>query len=292
LVDLNGDGLTDLLSGSYSRMTQDMAGLFQVLWGEKGGTFRAAEVLNGSDGEPLLLPAGGGEGAADVDRICTRAFVADLDGDGKLDLVSGNFSGTFLLFAGEAGGKFAPKAKLLEGGGQPLRVDAHSDPFLVDWDGDGDLDLLSGSAHGGAFLFPNVGTKQAPKWGGRETLVEAAGYPTGMQFGDAHVKGPGASTRLWADDVDGDGKLDLLIGDSVTLRYPAEGVDDATAAKQLADFEKEQQRVYSGLGSGSDQETGQRTIKELEEKKAKIVREEMTGFVWLLRRKQQPSGRQ
>src|SRR5688572_14911379 len=106
-----------------------MAGLFQVLWGEKGGSFRPAEVLTGSDGKELLLPAGSGE-QVDVDRICTRPFAADIDADGKLDIVSGNFSGTFAFFRGEGGGKFAPAASWLDAGGARLSVPAHGDPFL------------------------------------------------------------------------------------------------------------------------------------------------------------------
>ena len=52
MVDLDGDGHRDILSGSYSRMERDMAGLFQVLYGKGNGTFRKAEVLKGTDGEP------------------------------------------------------------------------------------------------------------------------------------------------------------------------------------------------------------------------------------------------
>ena len=34
--------------------------------------------------------------------------------------------------------------------GKPLTIEGHhSDPFVIDWDGDGDLDLLSGSSEGG-----------------------------------------------------------------------------------------------------------------------------------------------
>ena len=51
-MDIDGDGRRDILSGSYSRMTNDMAGLFQVLYGKTDGTFRKAEVLKGTDGEP------------------------------------------------------------------------------------------------------------------------------------------------------------------------------------------------------------------------------------------------
>ena len=50
-MDLDGDGRHDILSGSYSRMEQDMAGLFQVLYGKGDGTFRPAEVLMGTDGK-------------------------------------------------------------------------------------------------------------------------------------------------------------------------------------------------------------------------------------------------
>src|SRR5688572_32602457 len=124
-----------------------MAGLLQVLWGSKDGSFAPAKVLDGSDGKPLVLP-----GEDDIDRICTRAFAADLDGDAKLDLVIGNFRGTFAFVRGEGQGKFAPQASWIETDGGKLEVGHHGDPFLVDWDGDGDLDLLSGSAQGGAFL--------------------------------------------------------------------------------------------------------------------------------------------
>ena len=49
-------GRRDILSGSYSRVERPMAGLFQVLYGEPDGTFRKAEVLRGTDGEPLVIP--------------------------------------------------------------------------------------------------------------------------------------------------------------------------------------------------------------------------------------------
>ena len=60
-MDINGDGHPDILSGSYSRMEQAMAGLFQVLYGNADGTFKKAEVLKGTDGEPLIIPIKGQE---------------------------------------------------------------------------------------------------------------------------------------------------------------------------------------------------------------------------------------
>ena len=56
LVDLDGDGRHDILSGSYSRKETALPGLFWVLHGKADGTFRPAEVLKGTDGEPLIIP--------------------------------------------------------------------------------------------------------------------------------------------------------------------------------------------------------------------------------------------
>jgi hypothetical protein len=290
-VDLDGDGNLDILSGSYSRQDKDMAGLLQVLRGQKGGTFKKAAALLGSDGEPLILPAGTGDDTI-IDKICTRAFAADLDSDGKLDLVVGNFRGTFGLFAGEGGGKFAPRATWLQADGNPMKVDSHGDPFLVDWDGDGDLDLLSGSAQGGVFLFTNQGTKKQPRFAAKAVLAAPAGHhgvdaKEAVRFGDAHLKAPGGDTRVWAADVDGDGLLDLLVGDRVTLIHKQKDVSEDTARIKLAAWSKKQQEFFS-KPRGEDeasQQKWQETYAELRTEKEKFAVDEMTGFVWLLRQK-------
>jgi hypothetical protein len=154
LVDLNDDGNKDVLSGSYSRMSQPMAGLFQVLWGTADGKgFRQAQTLNGTDGDPLVITApenGPEEQAVILESICTRPVAVDWNADGHLDLVVGNFAGSFYLFVGEGGGKFRPQPQPLMSGGARLTIQGqHSDPFVIDWDRDGDLDLLSGSSAGG-----------------------------------------------------------------------------------------------------------------------------------------------
>lgn len=288
-MDLNGDGAIDILSGSYSRQSQEMAGLFQVLYGQKDGTFLKPKVLGGNDGEPLILP-GGGDQVTDV--ICTRPFACDLDGDGVLDIVSGNFSGTFGFFRGEGNGKFAAKATWLTAGNDKMRVPAHSDPFLIDWDHDGDLDLLSGSSQGGAFLFVNNGSKTTPDFAASVTLLEPAGH-AGMpgegapKFGDAHLHGPQSGTRIWADDVDGDGKLDLLIGDQLTLQHVAEGVDEAEARKKLAAWNKKQTALFESMqGDDPDaQKNFSKNYQKLQDEKKAFVVDEITGFVWLMRQK-------
>ena len=287
-MDVNSDGNIDLLSGCYSRQDTDMAGLFYVLDGTKERTFGKPRVLAGSDGEPLILPGRGQDSM--IDRICTRPFACDLDGDGKLDIVAGNFRGTFGFFKGEGSGKFSPAATWLMAAGQPMAVDSHGDPFLVDWDKDGDLDLLSGSAAGGAFLFVNGGSKTEPKFGARQTLVEPAGHRAqgDAPLGDAHYVGPAADTRVWAADVDGNGKLDLLLGDMVTLYFAAAGVDEATARAKDAEWVKRRDALggsYPREGDEAAQNKWQEDWAKLGTEREAFVREEMTGFVWLLLQK-------
>jgi hypothetical protein len=288
-VDLNGDGKLDILSGSYSRQDQDMAGLFQVLWGQQDGSFAKAKALDGSDGQPLILPRGKGDDDV-IDRICTRAFAVDLDGDGKLDLVSGNFRGTFAWFRGEGEGKFEPQASWLEGPSGKLEVQSHSDPFFVDWDRDGDVDMLSGSAQGGVFLFRNDGTKQKPKFAASETLLPAAGgHHDGEEtkFGDAHLTAPGRDTRVWADDVDGDGLLDLLVGDQHTLLHLQSGVSEADGKQRLATWREKQQKFFQEPQEENDdgRRKWQERYQALEKERDEFAKQQMTGFVWLLRQK-------
>jgi hypothetical protein len=270
-VDLNGDGHDDILSGSYSRMESSMAGLFQVLWGEDDGTFKKAEPLKGTDDEPLIIPADESEM---TENICTRPTAADINGDEHLDIVTGNFSGTFYVFEGKGKGKFDPKPTQIMAGKDALRVQMHSDPFLVDWDNDNDLDLLSGSAQGGVYISINSGSTNEPKFAAAIEIYPPSkhGYGSQKVMGDRHITGPQAATRVWADDVNGDGKLDLLIGDSVRLQFAAEGLDDDEALEKLEQWQEEMdslsddfQKQLEASAKETEQESADEPVDEADE---------------------------
>lgn len=217
-MDVNDDGHMDILSGSYSRHDQDMAGLFQVLWGQAEGGFAQAAVLTGTDGEPLIIEHAGRSEV--IQAICTRPFAVDWTGDGRLDLVVGNFGGSFHLFRGEGQGRFSPKSEPIHAGRRALVVPGlHGDPFCIDWDGDGDLDLLSGSGEGGVQWAENVGDRDGPpKLSAFKVLIPACERPpASADFSEDKLDGPKTDTRIWVDDVNGDGKLDILVGDKVKV---------------------------------------------------------------------------
>ena len=283
-MDIDGDGALDILSGSYSRMDKDMAGLFQVLYGNKGGTFRKAEVLKGTDGEPLIIPAKGDTQL--TEKICTRPFAVDWAGNGKLDLIVGNFSGTFYRFKGEGKGKFAPTPELLMADGKPLKLPgAHSDPFVVDWDGDGALDLLSGCSDGGVYWAKNrAGKGKPPDLAPFEALIKPRPrVGGGAILREQDLTGPSNASRIWVADINGDGKLDILVGDCVTLVSPANGLSDEEFNKKYADWQKEFQAVTNALNSADEKTraTAREEYQKVYNRRSEFMRQEMTGFVWL-----------
>jgi FG-GAP-like repeat len=279
-VDLDGDGRCDILSGSYSRMEKAMAGLFQALWGQPDGTFKKAAPLCGTDGKPLIIPVKGDDW---IKNICTRPFAVDWDGDGHLDLVTGNFFGTFYLFKGQGKGQFLPQPEEMKAGDAPLRIQGyHSDPFVVDWDGDGDFDVLSG------FQWAEnlAGAGKPPRLKPFRTLIQHGpqlGY--GEILREEDLKEPQSCTRIWVDDVNGDGKLDILVGDLVTLISPADHVTEKKFKKKFGDWQKAVTKAASQLNSNPQDQEGRREAltryRNLYGQRTEFMKEDRTGFVWL-----------
>lgn len=266
-------------------MEESMAGLFQVLWGQADGSFQEAAVLNGTDGEPLIIPA---DKKTIVENICTRPSAVDWNADGKVDLVVGNFSGTFYVFIGKGRGQFLPTPKQITVDGRPLKIQGnHSDPFPIDWDRDGDLDLLSGSSSGGVQWAENtagVGVEPTLK-PFRELIPPAQQVEYGKPLDEANLVGPTGSTRIWVDDVNSDGKLDILVGDSVTLVASVQGLSKEEFERKQAQWTKDVAKANEEIQATRDDqkkvEAAAEKIQKLYERRSEFIVEDSTGFVWL-----------
>jgi len=212
--DVDGDGDTDLVLaqeiGTNIVLINDGAGVFAELANAVGGGFgdnedvRLADFDNDGDldmltvheddGEhSLLLNDGSGVfiesvGAIPVNSVANAAEVVDLDLNLLDDILLGNEGPNIVLL------QLANVAFFNDTGNRPIGAATTQDLLLVDVDNDGDEDLLSVNESDDR-LFINNGNgvfadESATRWPGND----------------------GETREADAADVDGDGDLDIVLG--------------------------------------------------------------------------------
>jgi hypothetical protein len=189
LVDIDGDGIEDIISGSWPG---------DIYW------FRGKGKREFETGK-ILVPAHKDPADRNGYAILQSAAVAavDWDGDGLVDLVVGNVLGKVYFLRNE-GSKRAPKFAApvaLEADGKPIKMDQKAGPCVADWDRDGLLDLVVASEGGAVVWYRNGGTRQKPKLAPARTLVKPVPmYKDGYRY------------KPFIVDWNNDGRPDLLVG--------------------------------------------------------------------------------
>jgi len=239
-VDINNDGHVDLLSGSWP-------GEIFLFKGGPDHSFAPPEMIKNKDGKIINIGGGMRErgfgggisivGSAKFETTPEGTFVnyqgkryestpdrpigitgtastahaADWDGDGDYDLIIGDINGKVYLVPNEG----TPESYAFGRERQLTSVRSRrAGPFTADWDGDGDLDLLVGAEDGSVSLYRNIGDVKSPELAPAVQLV-----PPGERTDKNTVQNApkdvcrGRRSKICVTDWNGDGLLDLLVGD-------------------------------------------------------------------------------
>ncbi len=175
--DLDGDGDLDVVMGTWNN--------YLAFYRNDGSAQSLDLVL--ADSVMIQLTRGSNATPA----------LGDIDGDGDLDLFIGEASGT-INFYRNIGTKQAPLFELESDEYADIDIGRRSSPTLIDIDHDGDLDLLIGTDAGPIEVFRNRGTAAIPDFVGEGPLP---------------IDLPPLTVPVFAD-MDGDGDLDLLVGNT------------------------------------------------------------------------------
>ena len=190
--DLDGDGLRDLIVG------QDGPGrvrIYRNLGTIKQPRFEGFEWFQ-ANGEIAEVPGGG----------LFRPQLADLNGDGRTDVVTASESGLIFCYYRRPTGDFGEAEILKLANGRTLFAGANAGCHVVDWDEDGDNDLIiSGRSTAEARTFE---IQLVENTGSARSLSLAAGKPL---TADDHPIQPQTEVYPFVADWNGDDKNDLLL---------------------------------------------------------------------------------
>jgi hypothetical protein len=126
-------------------------------------------------------------------RFHAAPTFGDLDADGRLDLLLGQWGPRVAWYRGTAGGYEAMDTAVVT-----ITRGSNTVPTLGDLDGDGDLDLLVGESSGWLNFYRNDGGPGRPAF----TLISD-------EFEGIRI---GRRSAPLLSDLDADGDLDLLVG--------------------------------------------------------------------------------
>lgn len=183
VADWTKNGRPDLLLGEGSYSANSIRAFENPRGGNPNFEGVAAQFAAYGEGREQLTPT-----------------VADMNGDGNLDLVIGDRKGEIALYLNPGNlkpGEPIPFSSVLSFG-NTRSFGGCAAPVAIDWNKDGLIDLVIGKANGRVALALNSGTKEEPKF---ETPVELDGEAilknpirlpsgwtssTGMNFGGAY----------------------------------------------------------------------------------------------------------
>jgi FG-GAP-like repeat len=230
IADLNGDGILDLVVANEQQSKSDPQGSISVMLGKGGGKFR--------------VPVNYGSGGQSAFSI----VVADVNGDGKLDLIVANgclgsncATGSVGVLLGNGDGTFKNAVTYSSGAASVFG----SRVAVGDLNGDGKLDLAVATTGSGCGSGCPKGLVGVLLGKGDGTFKKAKTYSTG---------GFDAIGWVAIADVNGDKKPDLVVANYCATECsfpPAEGSVGVLLGKGNGTFQAVKTYPSGGAGTAS-----------------------------------------
>lgn len=227
LEDWDGDGDLDLLTGDF----RDNWLYFENIGTRTEPVYTSGRLLRGVDGKRLR-----------ADLCITRPFAYDWDKDGRMDFLAGEEDGRLGFYRNtgkvEKGLPVFERPDYLKAARDYVHFGSLSTPWAVDWDGDGDQDIIAGNSAGYVAFFENLSGPGVaePKWeepkllscekGGVEPITRIPGTDSLFSYDpfriivgpNGSIQGPCEATYgytcLSAEDWDGDDDIDIMLNNT------------------------------------------------------------------------------
>lgn len=204
MADFDRDGKLEIICGEF---------LDKLTWFDNSGSVKSPKFDKGR----LLLDEKGGIIHLHVEMITPVAV--DFDKDGYVDLLVGDEDGSvaFLKNTGKTKSRM-PVFKspvYLKQKADDLKFGALTSPYSVDWDGDGNEDIISGNSAGNISFIRNRDGGFPPQWDA-PILFQVNDRELRIMAGkNGSIQGPAEEkwgyTTLSVADWDNDGKKDLIV---------------------------------------------------------------------------------
>lgn len=203
VCDFDGDGDLDIICGEF---------VDKLTWHENIGTrekpvYKEGRYLKNDDGLIKMY----------LEMFVPVAF--DFDGDGRMDILAGEEDGriAFIRNTGQVKDNMPQfeSPVYLKQKADNVKFGALVTPFSIDWDGDGDMDIIAGNSAGDLSFIENLTGGENPTWAA-PVFLKANDKNIRIQAGEnGSIQGPCEAkwgyTVPTVADWDMDGKPDIII---------------------------------------------------------------------------------
>lgn len=203
MVDFDGDGDLDIICGEFV----DKLTWYENIGSREKPVYKEGRYLENENG---------------LIRMYLEMFIPvayDFDGDGYIDILAGEEDGRIAFIKNT--GKVRNHMPLFE---SPVYLKQKADnvkfgalitPFSMDWDGDGDEDIIAGNSAGDLAFIENLSGGQNPVWAA-PVFLRVGNTPIRIQAGEnGSIQGPCEAkwgyTVPTVADWDMDGRPDIII---------------------------------------------------------------------------------